>query len=171
MSEISTRLLPSITLQIMTAKGPANVTTHEVFAGHKAILFGINGAFTPPCHYYHLPGFLDERDKFLACGIDLIACTAMNDIFVLDEWAKASSAEGKILFLADGNGDFAQAMGLVSDLRGRGLGLRSTRYAMYIEDLHIRELHVEPDSAKVDFSSAAAMLQVLQNPRFGLRKV
>lgn len=149
----------------MTPSGPAKVTTDEIFSGKSVLLFGVTGAFAPVCHYHHLPGFLEEVETFKAYGVDVIACTAVNDVFVLDEWAKASHAEDKILFLADGNGDFARAMGLLADGRSMGFGLRSSRYAMWVVDGRIRELHTDPNPASVDFSGAAAMLQMFQSAR------
>jgi peroxiredoxin len=159
------RILPSVTFKTMTKNGPKNVQSKDIFAGKNAILFAVTGAFTPPCHYYHLPEFLEQYEAFKSSGVDLIACTATNDIFVLDEWAKASGANDKILFLADGNMEFAIAMGLVHDCKGMGLGIRSSRYAMWIVDCVIQELHVECDPTIVDFTSAAAMMQVLSNAR------
>lgn len=154
--------IPNVEFQIMTDDGSARVTSREIFSGKNAILFAVVGAFWPACHYYHLPGYLEDTANFKRYGIDLIACTGTNDIFVFDEWAKALEVENEILFLADGNADFARAMGLVFDARTNDFGVRSKRYAMWVVDCVIRELHVEPDASVVDFSSSAAMLQVLQ---------
>jgi peroxiredoxin len=159
------RILPSVTFKVMTSGGPKDVQSSQIFAGRNAILFAVTGAFTPPCHYYHLPEFLEQHGAFKSLGVDLIACTATNDIFVLDEWAKASGAADKILFLADGNMEFASAMGLVYDAKGMGLGPRSSRYAMWIVDCVIQELHIETDPTMVDFTSAAAMIEVLASAR------
>src|SRR5690606_17692716 len=153
------RVLPSVEFRIMTPEGTASATTEEIFSGRNAILFGVVGAFMPACHYHHLPGFIEKRDRLTALGIDLVACTATNDIFVLDEWAKATDAQGKILFLSDGNGDFARMMGLLTDIRDYGLGVRSRRFAMWVVDLAIRALHVEPDPDRADFTSAKAMIR------------
>jgi peroxiredoxin len=167
MLQLVNQEIPKTVFQVMTSAGPASVTSYEVFSGKNAILFGVLGAFLPSCHYSHLPGYLEEMSKFEQAGIDLIACTSANDIFVIDEWAKASAIRENILFLSDGNLEFARAMGLVFDGSALGVGLRSARYSMWIADRIIRELHVEPDSSIVDFSSASAMIQVLESFRAG----
>jgi glutaredoxin/glutathione-dependent peroxiredoxin len=120
----------------------------------------VPGAFTPSCHRNHLPGFVANRDQILARGIDAIAVTAVNDVFVLDAWAKASGAEG-IEFLADGNADFAKAVGLDMDGTGFGLGIRSKRYAMLVEDGVVRVLNVEESPSKAELSGAEALLKVI----------
>jgi peroxiredoxin len=111
--------VPDTTLQIMTESGPADVTALEIFGGKSVMLFGAPGAFTPSCHYIHMPGFLDELETLRRAGIDTVACTAVNDAFVLDVWADATGAKGKILFLGDGNADFVTATGLELDARTR----------------------------------------------------
>src|SRR5580704_2983211 len=110
--------LPEVTLRLITSDGPRPVTTAEFFKGRKIVLFGLPGAFTPTCHKNHLPGFVAEEAAFKAKGVDEIAMTSVNDHHVLTAWQKASGAEGKIAFLADGNGDFAKAIGLWLDLTG-----------------------------------------------------
>lgn len=150
--------LPPAKFRIMTASGPSEVSAQDLFKGKKAILFAVPGAFTPTCHGTHLPGFLRHAADFKAKGVDLIACTAVNDVFVMDAWAKASGAEGTVTFLSDGNGDFAKAVGLELDASGAGLGVRSKRYAMLIEDGVVKALHIEDKPGKAEESSAERIL-------------
>jgi peroxiredoxin len=153
--------VPNTTFQIMTESGPANVTAREIFAGKSVILFGVPGAFTPSCHYLHLPGILDEVETLRHSGIDTVACTAVNDAFVLDIWAEATGAKGKILFLGDGNGDFVTAAGLELDATALGLGLRSRRYAMWAYDGYVQALNTEEDPSVAEVSTAYSMLKTL----------
>lgn len=153
--------IPNATFTVMTPDGPRPRTTDQIFKGHKMVLFGVAGAFTPVCDKHHLPGFLDHLDQFKARGIDEIAVTGVNDVFVMDAWAKSAGAEGKITFLADGNGDFARALGLSLDLTARGLGIRSQRYAMFVDNGVVRKLNVEASPGKVETSSAEALLKQL----------
>lgn len=153
--------LPEVTFKLMTPSGPASKTTSEIFGGRRVVLFGVPGAFTPTCHNSHLPGFLDNMDAFKAKGVDLIACTAVNDVFVMEAWAGATGAQNKILFLADGNGDFAKATGLDLDASGNGLGLRSKRYAMLLDDGVVTKLNIEEVSSKAEMSSASVLLDGL----------
>jgi peroxiredoxin len=153
--------LPKANFTIMTEDGPQVRTTDQIFQGRKVVLFGVPGAFTPLCDKNHLPGFLANIDEFRARGIDDIAVTSVNDVFVMDAWAKHAGAEGKIIFLADGNGDFARALGLSLDLTARGLGLRSQRYAMVADNGIVLKLNPETASGKVETSSAEALLKQL----------
>ncbi|ALA18181.1 MULTISPECIES: peroxiredoxin [Chelatococcus] len=153
--------LPSVTFRVMTPDGPAARTTDDIFKGRKVVLFAVPGAFTPTCHKNHLPGFLAKADEIKARGIDAIAVTAANDVFVMDAWGKASGAEGVIEFLADGNGDFAKAVGLAFDGSGFGLGTRSQRYSMVVEDGVVTQLNVEDAPGKADVSGAAHLLAQL----------
>jgi glutaredoxin/glutathione-dependent peroxiredoxin len=150
--------LPNAVFKTMTASGPADKTTSDVFAGKRVALFAVPGAFTPTCSRSHLPGFLDNLDALKAKGVDTVACTAVNDAFVLDAWGKASGADGKVLFLADGSGTFAKAVGLDLDLGAGGLGLRSKRYSMLVEDGVVKALHVEDQTGTAVASSAEALL-------------
>ena len=154
--------IPEAKFRVMTAEGPGWKTTDEVFKGKKVVLFAVPGAFTPTCHKNHLPGFLNNADAIKAKGIDAIAVTAVNDVFVMTEWKRASEAEGKIEFLADGNGDFAKALDLTMDGSAGGLGQRSKRYAMLVEDGVVKELNIEPDPGKADVSSAAHLLEQMK---------
>lgn len=148
--------LPSATLVKATANGPEATSTDEFFAGRKVALFAVPGAFTPTCSAKHLPGFVEKGAELKAKGVDEIACTSVNDPFVLGAWSKSADA-GDITMLADGNGDFAEALGLTMDGSKFGMGKRSQRYSMIVEDGVITQLNVEgPGEFKV--SSAEHML-------------
>jgi glutaredoxin/glutathione-dependent peroxiredoxin len=153
--------LPDATFRLITSDGPRPVSAGEFFKGKKVVLFGLPGAFTPTCHKNHLPGFVAHHEAIKAKGVDLIAMTSVNDPFVLSAWAKASGAEGKIEFLADGNADFAKAAGLDFDASANGLGLRSKRYSMLVEDGVVKALNVEDSPGKADLSGAERLLAQL----------
>jgi len=153
--------LPSAKLRVMTAEGPAWKTTDELFKGKKAVLFGVPGAFTGTCHKSHLPGFVQNADAIKKKGIDMIAVTAVNDHFVMDAWKNASGAEGKIEFLSDGNGEFAKAIDMTFDGSGNGLGTRSKRYCMVVDDSVVRQINVEEAPGKVEISGAENLLKSL----------
>jgi peroxiredoxin len=152
--------LPQVTFRVSGPEGPQAKTTDDVFKGRRVVLVGVPGAFTPACHRNHLPGFVAKREEILARGVDAIAVTSVNDIFVLNAWQQQSGAEG-IEFLADGNGDFAKALGLDMDGTGFGLGIRSKRYAMLVEDGVVRVLNVENAPSKAEESGAEALLKAL----------
>jgi peroxiredoxin len=135
--------VPTATLKRMTKEGPANITTDEVFKGKTVVLFSVPGAFTPTCHAKHLPGFVQNLDKLKAKGIDTVACLAVNDVFVMDAWGKASGVGEKILMLADGNADFTRKLGLELDASGFGMGTRGKRFAMVVKDGVVTALNVE----------------------------
>ena len=153
--------LPQATFRVMTADGPAAKTTDDLFKGRKVVLFAVPGAFTPTCHRNHLPGFVSRGAEIKAKGVDAILVTAVNDIFVMDAWAKATDVAGSIEFLSDGNGDFAKAIGLSMDGSGFGLGIRSQRYSMLVEDGVVQALNVEEAAGKAELSGAEAMLAQL----------
>lgn len=153
--------LPHATFRVMTADGPATRTTDEVFKGRKVVLFAVPGAFTPTCHRNHLPGYLMHFDAIMAKGVDAIAVTGVNDVFVMNAWAESTGGKDKIEFLADGNGDFAKAIGLALDGTGFGLGTRSQRYSMIVEDGVVASLNVEDGPSKADISGAEALLAKL----------
>jgi glutaredoxin/glutathione-dependent peroxiredoxin len=153
--------LPNATFTVMTADGPKPKATDEIFKGKKVVLFAVPGAFTPTCHKNHLPGFLQNADAIKAKGINSIAVTGVNDVFVMDAWKKATGADNKIEFLADGSGDFAKALGLTADLVARGLGVRSQRYSMVVEDGVVKTLNVEDQPGKADISGADNLLKQL----------
>ena len=152
--------LPDAVFRIKTADGVVEKSTAEIFAGKKVVLFAVPGAFTPTCHANHLPGYLEQADAIRAKGVDEIAVVAVNDHHVMGAWEKATGADGKILFLADGAGLFTKAVGLDIDLGAAGLGVRSKRYAMIVEDGVVKALNVE-EAPGVSVSGAAAILGLL----------
>jgi peroxiredoxin len=151
--------IPTCTLKTMGEKGPEDISTSDIFTGKKVLLFAVPGAFTPGCSITHLPGYVVNADKIKAKGVDTIACMSVNDAFVMDAWGKAQNAE-ELLMLADGNAEFTAALGLELDASGFGLGTRSQRFAMIVEDGTVRHLNVEP-GAGVDVSSAETMMALL----------
>lgn len=153
--------LPQATFRVMTAEGPAARSTDDLFAGRRVVMFAVPGAFTPTCHRNHLPGFVTQAAEIRAKGIDAIYVTAVNDVFVMDAWLKASGAEGKVEGISDGNGDFAKAVGLAMDGSGFGLGTRSQRYSMVVKDGVVEQLNVEETSGKADLSTAEHLLATL----------
>ncbi len=153
--------LPDAKFTVMGADGPAAKTVAEVFAGKKVALFAVPGAYTPTCHENHMPGFVDRVVELKAKGIDAVACTAVNDVFVLNNWAGDTGAAGKIEMLADGSGDFAKAIGLEIDLSGFGLGVRSKRYAMLVEDGVVKVLNIDESPPVHDKSSAEALCSMI----------
>lgn len=152
--------LPQTTFMVPGESGPEPRTTDEVFKGRTVALFSVPGAFTPTCSARHLPGFIEQAGALKAKGVDLIACTAVNDAFVLGAWSKAAGAEG-ILMLGDGNGDFARALGLTMDGSKYGLGTRGQRFSMLVEDGVVKTLNVEQPGA-FEVSSAEHLLGQLR---------
>ncbi len=150
--------LPETSFTVMGTDGPKPMTTAEIFSGRKIALFAVPGAYTPTCNKQHMPGFVANAAEFKGKGIDAIACTAVNDIFVLTNWAKDTGAEGKITMLADGSADFAKKLGLEIDLTARGLGVRSKRYSMIVDNGVVSVLNVEDAPPQHDKSSATALL-------------
>lgn len=149
--------IPSVSLRKMTADGPAVTSTDEFFGGKKVVLFAVPGAFTPTCSVRHLPGFVEKAEAFKAKGIDTVACVAVNDVFVMDAWGKSQNAADKVEMLSDGNGELAKALGLELDATKGGLGMRSKRYAMLVEDGVVKSVYVEEPGA-FEVSSAEYML-------------
>jgi len=144
----------------MTKDGPQKLTADELFKGKTVVLFSVPGAFTPTCDAKHLPGFVELADKIKAKGVDTIACTAVNDVFVMNAWGKASNVAGKVLMLADGNGDYARALGLELDGKGFGMGMRGQRFAIIVDKGVATHVDVEaPGQFKV--SAAEAVLAQL----------
>jgi peroxiredoxin len=153
--------VPDVKIKTMVDGKMQDVSTGALFAGKKAVLFAVPGAFTPTCSMQHLPGFIANARKIKDKGVDVIACTSVNDAFVMDAWSKAQGAAGnEVMMLADGNAEFAKAMGLEMDGRGIGFGTRSQRYAAIIEDGVIKVLNVEKPM-KFECSSADAILDEL----------
>jgi glutaredoxin/glutathione-dependent peroxiredoxin len=142
--------MPAGKLKRMTKDGPKELTTDELFKGKRVVLFSVPGAFTPTCDAKHLPGFVQLADQILAKGVDTIACMAVNDVFVMNAWGKAQGVGDKILMLADGNGDYARALGLELDGRGFGMGMRGQRFAIIVKDGIATQVDVEaPGQFKV----------------------
>ena len=152
--------LPSISLKYMNKDGMQTATTDDLFKGKKAVLFGLPGAFTPTCSAKHLPGFVTHSEELKKKGVEVVACLSVNDAFVMDAWGKAQNAGEKVLMLADGNGDFAKATGLTMDGTGYGMGLRTSRWAMVLEDGKVKTLNVEAPGA-FEVSSAEAVMKAL----------
>jgi peroxiredoxin len=153
--------LPSVTLRQITPEGPKEITTDEFFRGKKVALFAVPGAFTPACSQRHLPGYVDKAADIRAKGVDEIACVAVNDPAVMTAWGKEQKTEGKVSMLADGSGDFARALGLELDLTKNGLGMRSKRYSMLVDNGVVKSLNVELQPGQVELSGAEAMLKAL----------
>jgi glutaredoxin/glutathione-dependent peroxiredoxin len=152
--------VPSTTLMEMTAEGPGPVNSDELFNGKKVVLFAVPGAFTPLCSGQHLPGFIDNADAILAKGVDTIVCLSVNDAFVMGAWGEAQGAGDKVRMVADGNGEFTAAMGLEMDGSGFGLGTRSQRYAMIVDNGVISQLNVE-EGRNFEASKAETILAAL----------
>lgn len=152
--------LPTVDLYLMGEKGPDKVSSDNLFAGKRSVLFAVPGAFTPTCSRAHLPGYVVKADDLLSKGVDQIVCLSVNDSFVMDAWAKQQNADDKILMVADSDGEFTRAVGLEVDLSTRGLGRRSQRYAMVIDDSVVTHLNVE-EPGKFEVSDADTMLQAL----------
>jgi peroxiredoxin len=153
--------LPHTTFMTPGPDGPKPITTAEVFGGKKVVLFAVPGAYTAVCTKQHMPGFVEHYGELKKKGVDTVACTAVNDVFVLTQWAKDTGAEGKILMLADGSAEFAKKLGLEVDLGSRGMGVRSKRYSMLVEDGVVKALNVEDAPVNHDRSSAAKLLATL----------
>ncbi len=151
--------IPAVTLKVMGEEGPEDITTEQIFAGKKVALFALPGAFTPGCSLAHLPGYVVHADQIKAKGVDSIVCLSVNDAFVMGAWGEAQNAE-QIIMLADGNAELTQALGLELDGSSFGMGTRSQRYSMLVNDGTVEALNVEP-AGGIDVSSAEAMLASL----------
>ena len=152
--------IPDATFTVMTAEGPKPMTTAELCNGKKVALFAVPGAYTPTCHKSHMPGFVERAAELKTKGFDTIACTSTNDVFVLTAWAEDTGATGKIVMLADGSADFARKAGLEMDLSARGMGVRSKRYAMAVDNGVVKILNIE-EVPGVDKSSAETMCSMI----------
>ncbi len=149
--------IPDVGLQHKTADGIDTLTPDTLFAGKKVVLFAVPGAFTPTCSAQHVPSFVKNAAALKAKGVDTIACVSVNDPFVMEAWGKDQGADDNVMMLADGSAKFAQAIGLELDLIERGLGMRSQRYAMVVEDGVVKNLFVE-EAGAYDVSSAENVL-------------
>lgn len=154
--------IPSVKLKRLGASGMEEFDTAAEIAGKKVVLFGLPGAFTPPCSQKHLPGYLERLNDLKAQGIDMVICVAVNDPFVMKKWSEETGAEGKIAMWPDGNATFADALGLHFDGSGHGLGKRFKRFSMLIENGTVKELEVEDKASDVEVSSANACVARLQ---------
>jgi peroxiredoxin len=152
--------LPEAKFRVMTPEGPAWKSTDDVFKGKKVALFAVPGAYTNTCHKMHVPSISQNADAIKAKGVNTIAVTSVNDVFVMDAWQKATAAD-KLQFLADGNGEFAKAIDLAFDGSGNGLGTRSKRYSMLVEDGVVKKLNIEESPGKVEVSGGDALLKQL----------
>ena len=152
--------MPDGQFGVMDAKGPGSVTTNELFAGKKVVLFAVPGAFTPTCSLKHLPGFAEQAAAIKAKGVDTVACMSVNDVFVMSAWGKEAVPDGSVLMLADGNGAYAKALGLELDASGFGMGTRSQRFSMLVDDGVVTQLNVEP-AGQFGISSADTILEQL----------
>ena len=153
--------LPDTTFRVFRNEGIEDLTTKDIFGGKKVVLFAVPGAFTPTCHLKHMPGFVENASTLKEKGIDTIACVAVNDPFVLDAWAKATGADGKVMLLSDGNGEFTEKIGMGFDGSAIGLGTRSKRCAMVVDDGVVTVLHTEESPAAAEVSTAEAILKEL----------
>lgn len=150
--------IPDVVLMKLTDKGPAPVKTSDFLKGRKVVLFALPGAFTPTCSNQHLPGFIQKSADFKAKGVDEIACISVNDAFVMGAWGKQQGAEGKVTMLGDGNGELAKALGLELDGSGLGLGTRSQRYSMLVNDGVVLSINKEPNPGEAKVSNADIIL-------------
>ncbi len=150
--------LPDAKFMVMSEKGPTPMSSSELFDGKKVILFALPGAFTPTCHANHMPGYVDNYETLKSKGVDEIAVVSVNDVWVMDAWGKALKATGKIHMLADGGADFTKAVGMEVDTGPAGMGLRSRRYSMLVEDGVVKTLNIEEKPGVAVNSGAATML-------------
>ncbi len=153
--------LPEAAFNVMTGDGPGQMTTSELFDGRKVVLFAVPGAFTPTCHMKHLPGFITHAADLKAKGVDTIACVSVNDVFVMKAWADQSGGKDSITFLADGSASFTKAIGMELDASGFGMGIRSKRYAMLVDDGVVKLINEEDAPGKAEKSSAETILAAL----------
>ncbi len=150
--------LPEGSFGVMGDDGPTRIGSDELFSGKKVVLFGLPGAFTPTCHRNHLPGFLENIDVIKEKGVDTVACLSVNDVFVMDAWGKSVGANGKIMMLADGNATYTKAIGMDADISAGGMGIRSKRYSMIVEDGVVKTLNIEIERGTTNISGAAALI-------------
>ena len=149
--------VPAVKLKSMTKDGIKDFTTDDIFKGKKVAIFGLPGAFTPTCSAKHLPGFVNHYDALKAKGVDIVACVSVNDAFVMDAWGKAQNVGDKVMMLADGNADFAKALGIEMDGTGFGMGLRMKRFSMYVVEGEVKTFNLEKPGA-FEVSNVETML-------------
>ncbi len=153
--------IPSVTLSRLGADGMEQIDIAAYLKGKRAVIFAVPGAFTPTCAQKHLPSYIKNADSIKAKGIDEIICIAVNDPFVMKHWGESAGAQGKVTMMPDGNADFTKAVGLTLDVTGKGLGIRSQRYAMIVNDGKVESLEVEPAAGDMTVSSGDACLKAL----------
>ena len=153
--------IPSIELKTMTSDGPDGITTDDLFNGKKVILFGLPGAFTPTCSAKHVPGYVQHADAIKAKGVDTIACISVNDAFVMGAWGRENNATGAVRMMADGSAEFTKAVGMDLDLNAGGMGVRSKRYSMLIDDGVVKAVNVEEAPGGMEVSDAETMLKLV----------
>ncbi|MDJ0614251.1 MAG: peroxiredoxin [Rhizobiaceae bacterium] len=153
--------LPSSTFTLMSSDGPIQKSTDELFAGKKVVLFGVPGAFTPTCNLNHLPGYVTHADAIKAKGVDDIAVVSVNDVFVMNQWSETSGGDAGIHFLADGSGEFTKAVGLDMDMSAFGMGTRSMRYSMIVDDGTVSVLNIEDSPKNAVASGAETIIEAL----------
>lgn len=154
--------LPDVSFKQFTSDGLGDISTGDVFAGRRVLLFGIPGAFTPVCQGNHLPGYVEQAESFRQHGIDAIACISVNDTFVMRAFGEAKGADGKVMMLADSDGEFTQKIGMEADASSFGLGKRSERYAMIVKDGVVETLQIESHFVDHSVTSASSMLSALE---------
>lgn len=152
--------MPSGKFTVMGSKGPEPLSTDDLFGGKKVVLFSVPGAFTPTCSAKHLPGYVQQAEALRSKGVDEVACLAVNDVFVMSAWGKSAGADGKVLMLADGNGEYAKALGLELDASGFGMGKRSKRFSVIVDNGVVTQLNIEP-AGEFGISSAESALSQL----------
>ncbi len=152
--------IPSVRLKTLTGDGPKDISTDELFSGKKVVLFALPGAFTPTCSASHLPGYVVKSDDLFAKGVDRIVCLSVNDAYVMGAWGREHNAEDRVLMIADGNAEFTKALGLEVDLTAGGMGIRSQRYAMVVEDGVVTLINVEAPR-QFEISDAETILNSL----------
>lgn len=153
--------LPEIKLTYMTGDGPAQKTPKELFGGKKVVLFAVPGAFTPTCNNNHLPSYVNNMSELQSKGVDAVGVVSVNDVHVMNQWSKASGGDAGIHFFADGNAEFTKAVGMDLDLGVAGLGVRSKRYAMVLDDCEVKTIMVEDNPGQAEKSTAEAVLEAL----------
>src|SRR5688572_7508935 len=152
--------MPAGKFKVMTKDGPQDLTTDELFKGKKVVLFSVPGAFTPTCDAKHLPGFVEKAGDIRAKGVDVIACMAVNDAFVMKAWGKAQSTDGKVEMIADGNAEYTKALGREMDATGFGMGIRGQRFSLLVDDGVVKQVNVE-QKGEFKVSSAEHVLTQL----------
>jgi peroxiredoxin len=153
--------MPQGGFAVMKADGPGGVTTDELFAGKKVVLFSVPGAFTPTCSAKHLPGFVEHAAALKAKGVDTVACMSVNDVFVMSAWGKSAGADDKVMMLADGNCDYSKALGLELDASGFGMGMRGSRFALLVDNGVVSQAYIEAAPTELKASAAENILKSL----------